>query len=83
MKTHRQKLDGEDLVSKIASIIIQSTNGTIIEIFGWKSKEAIELAHSNPVVKKIWAEYAAVCEFVPISEIEESSKLFSEFTPIN
>lgn len=83
MKTHWQRLDEENLVSERKSIIVQSTDGTIIEIFGWKSKEAIELAHSNPIVQKMWAEYAAVCEFVPISEIKESSKLFSEFTPID
>ena len=83
IKTHWQELNEENLVSKRKSIIMQSTNGTIIEVFGWKSKEAIELAHSNPVVQKMWTKYSKVCEFIPISELEESSKLFSEFTPIN
>jgi len=83
IKTHWQELNEENLVSERKSIIMQSTNGTIIEVFGWKSKEAIELAHSNPVVQKMWTEYFKVCEFIPISELEESSKMFSEFTPIN
>lgn len=83
MKTHWQKLDEENLVSKRKSIIMQSANGTIIEVFGWKSKEALELAHSNPMVQKMWEDYSKVCEYIPISNLEESSNLFSEFTPIN
>ena len=83
MKTHWQKLDEENLVSKRKSIIMQSSNGTVIEVFGWKSKEAIEKAHSNPVVNKMWEDYSKVCEYIPISDLEESSNLFSEFTPIN
>ena len=83
MKTHWQVLDRENLVSNRTSIIMQSLDGTIIEIFGWKSKEAMKLAHSNPAVQKMWNEYAKVCEYVPISDLNESSNLFSEFTPIN
>ncbi len=83
IKTHWQKLDEESLVSKRKSIIMQSSNGTIIEVFGWKSKKAIEKAHSNPVVNKMWEDYSKVCEYIPISDLEESSNLFSEFTPIN
>ena len=83
IKTHWQELNEENLVSQRKSIIMKSSNGTIIEIFGWKSKEAIELAHSNPVVQKMWTEYSEVCEYIPISDLEESSNLFSEFTPIN
>ena len=83
MKTHWQILDRENLVSKRVPIIMQSVNGTIIEIFGWKSQEAMELAHSNPVVQKMWNEYSKVCQYVPIGDLDESTNLFSEFAPIN
>ena len=83
MKTHWQILKEEDLVSDRKSIIMHSEDGTIIEVFGWKSKEAIESAHTNPAVLKMWKEYEKVCEFIPVSNVEESSKLFSEFTPFN
>jgi len=43
----------------------------------------MERAHSNATVQKMWKEYAKVCEYIPISEIEESQHLFSEFTPLN
>ena len=83
MKTHWQVLDKENLVSKRKPIIMESENGTIIEIFGWKSKEALELAHSNPAVLKMWGDYAKVCEYVPIGNLKECGNLFSEFTPLN
>ncbi len=82
MKVHWQILDRENLVSDRKSIIMQSKDGTIIEIFGWKSKEAIESAHSKPVIQKMMNDYAKVCEYVPISDLDESTNLFSEFTPI-
>ncbi len=83
IKTHWQKLNDENLVSDRKPVIMQSSNGTVIEVFGWKSKEAIEAAHSNPAVQRMWGEYAEVCEYVPVGDVEESSSLFSEFTPIN
>lgn len=83
MKTHWSILDGENLVSDRKSIIMQSKDGTIIEVFGWKSEEAMQSAHSNPIVQKMWKEYEKVCEYVPMSNLEESNDLFSQFIPIN
>ena len=83
LKTHWERLNEENLVSERKPIIMQSSNRTIIEVFGWKSKEAIELAHTNSAVQKMWTDYAKICEYVPINDLEECASLFSEFTPIN
>lgn len=83
IKSHWQTLDGEGLVSVRKPIIVQSPDGTIIEVFGWKSKEAMQSAHSNPIVQKMWEAYANVCKYVPIGELDEAKALFSEFSPIN
>jgi hypothetical protein len=32
----------------------QASDGTVIEVFEWKSQEAIAAAHTNPVVQKMW-----------------------------
>jgi len=82
MKTHWDTLNKEGLVSNRKSIIAKSSNGAIIEVFGWKSKEAIEYAHTNKAVQEMWQEYARVCEFIPIGQVPESEQLFSEFAPI-
>lgn len=82
MTNHWQILYKEGLVTNRKSILMESKDGTIIEVFGWKSKEAIDSAHRNPVVQKMWKEYSEVCEYIPISEIDKSLEIFSEFKPL-
>lgn len=83
MATHLSRLRDEELVTDRESIVMKSDDGTILEVFEWKSKDAIERAHSNPAVLQMWSEFAEVCEFVPASRVAELSELFAEFTPIN
>lgn len=83
MKSHVPRLRSEGLATDRASILMRSRNGTMVEVFEWKSKQAIESAHSNPVVVKMWEEYAQVCEYVPIANIEEASGMFAEFSSID
>jgi len=82
MKTHVITLRKEGLASDREPILMTSRNGTIIEVFGWKSKEAIESAHKNSEVQKMWGAYAEVCEYVPVGSLEEANNLFSEFTSL-
>ncbi len=82
MKTHVARLRKEDLVSLREPILMISKSGVIIEVFGWKSKAAIETAHQNAVVQQMWAEYAEVCEYIPVGNIEEITNLFSEFSAV-
>ena len=81
VKEHHGRLKAEALASDRLPIIVQSNCGDIIEVFGWRSEKAIEMAHSNEIVQKMWAEFAEVCDFIPVSEVPEASQLFSEFTP--
>lgn len=83
MKTHVARLRKEGLVTDRASIIMKSEEGMILEVFEWKSSEAIDAAHSNPEVQRMWGEYAEVCDYVPASQAKEISELFSNFTAIN
>jgi quinol monooxygenase YgiN len=82
MKGHLPTLRSQDLVTERDPIVMESAEGTIIEVFEWKSREAIDSAHSNPEVLKMWEAYAEICDFVPISNIDESNEVFSEFTPL-
>lgn len=81
-KTHWEILHRENLVSDRQPIIAKASDGTVIEVFGWKSKDAIEAAHANKAVQNLWKQYAEVCEYIPISTVDECQHLFSEFTPM-
>ena len=83
MKTHLPRLKKENLVTDRESIMMEAADGTIIEVFEWISDEAIRNAHTNPEVLKMWDEYAAVCDYIPVGSIAEAGDLFSNFEPVN
>jgi hypothetical protein len=83
METHLEILAKEGLVTDRKSILCQAKDETILEVFEWKSREHLASAHENPAVQKMWAEYAEVCDYIPVSDLDEVSDLFSGFTPLN
>jgi hypothetical protein len=83
MREHLPVLKQLNLVTERNSIIMEAADGTIIEVFEWKSKAAIEQAHTNPEVLKMWAKYAEACDYIPVGKVIETENLFSEFTPFS
>src|SRR5580698_1909360 len=81
MREHLPILKSQNLVTDRASIIMEAKDGTIIEVFEWKSEAAIEHAHTNPEVLKMWGKYAEVCDYIPAGQVEEIGTLFSGFKP--
>ena len=76
---HWSVLREEGLVTDRPRYAMQSHDGTILEVFEWRSSKAIENAHHNPAVQALWAEFEAVCEYAPLSALAESQHPFSEF----
>ena len=82
VEKHWRVLKTEELVTDRPRYAMQASDGTIIEVFEWRSSEAIEQAHHNPAVLALWAEFEAVCDYVPIAALPESLHPFSEFLPL-
>jgi hypothetical protein len=82
-KTHVPRLKQEGLVTGREPIIMETAGGTMIEVFEWLSAEAIQKAHTNAGVQKMWGEYAEVCDYVPLNSLSEAGNMFAEFTPID
>ncbi len=83
MKTHLSRLQQEGLATSRESIIMEAGDGTIVEVFEWISEEAIQNAHKNPEVLRMWGEYAEVCDYVPVGSLVEAGNLFSSFEPVD
>jgi len=83
MQQHHQRLHAEGLVTEREPVLMRAADGTIIEVFEWRSQQAMASAHDNPRVQQMWAEYADVCDYVPLAEIPEARALFAEFEPIS
>ncbi len=82
-KKHTPILRDLGLATDRPAYAMRSADGTIIEVFEWKSKEAIEAAHSNPEVLKMWEHYAEACDYTPLINVKECSDLFAGFEPID
>jgi hypothetical protein len=50
-----------------------------VEVFEWRSLQAIEAAHANPAVHALWAEFDGACDYVPLHKLAEAQQLFAEF----
>ena len=56
MQRHHQRLHGEGLVTEREPVLMRAADGTIVEVFEWRSQQAMASAHDNPRVQQMWAE---------------------------
>jgi hypothetical protein len=82
VRDHVATLRSIGLVTDRTPITMEAHDGTIVEVFEWASAEAIQSAHSHPVVLRMWEEYGRVCDYLPISQLPEAAHLFPEFIPV-
>jgi len=82
-KQHVPILRGQGLVTERPVQVMRAADGTIIEVFEWKSPAAIDVAHTNQAVLKMWERYAGVCDYVPLVQVRECSDLFAGFAPVD
>ncbi|HKZ77465.1 MAG TPA: hypothetical protein VJ124_04010 [Pyrinomonadaceae bacterium] len=79
---HLQVLHSEQLVTDRPAYVMRAGDGTIIEVFEWRSADAINQAHSNPAVQALWADFGAVCEYTPLDRLAEAHQMFAEFDAV-
>jgi hypothetical protein len=81
-RQHLPVLRAQGLATERPSYAMRSADGTIVEVFEWKSQVAIDSAHTNPVVSKMWGRYAEACEYIPLKNLKEAGDLFAGFEPL-
>jgi len=82
VRKHLRVLGTEGLVTDRPAYAMRATDGTILEVFEWRSAEAIAKAHTTPAVQSLWAEFAAVCDYRPLNGLAECQQMFAEFEAI-
>lgn len=82
VKKHLAVLSAERLVTDKPGYVMRAADGTIVEVFEWRSAEAIKEAHSNPAVSALWAEFGAACDFTPLTRLPEAHQMFAEFDAV-
>ena len=81
-RQHLPLLRAQGLATARPSYAMRSADGTIVEVFEWTSQAAIDAAHGNPEVAKMWGRYAEACEYVPLKSLKEAADLFAGFEPL-
>ena len=79
VRVHVQILREQALATDRKPIVMVASNGSIIEVFEWISPKAIQVAHQNKVVQKLWEQFSEVCDYEIPLNVKEFHKLFSEF----
>jgi hypothetical protein len=82
-REHLPILRSQGLATDRPSYVMKAADGTIIEVFEWKSADAIAAAHQNPVWQAMCARYSEACEYVRLQTLSESKNMFAEFEPVS
>ena len=82
VEKHLNVLKQENLVTDHPASVMKSSEGVIVEVFEWASAAAIEAAHVSPAVGALWAEFSACCDYLPLNQLPESSRMFAEFDAV-
>jgi hypothetical protein len=70
------------LASDRPALAMRAADGTIVEVFEWRDG-AIASAHEQPEVLAMWGRFAAVCDYVPLTELSETKERFAQFEPVD
>ena len=79
MRDHLPVLRAQGLATDRATTILRARDGTLVEIFEWMSQAAIDAAHTNPEVGKLWARYEQCCDYVTLADLREAKEMFPGF----
>jgi CDGSH-type Zn-finger protein len=78
-RTHLPTLVKEGLAIDGPRLCGRAKDGTLVEVFVWKSPEAKEAAHKNPVVAALWAKFGEIADFLMMKDLVEAAAAFAEF----
>ncbi len=79
LKSHMPMLRAEGLVTDREALVLRATDGAILEIFEWKSEEAVAASHHNEAVRALWARFDVCSTFGTLASLSEADKPFPHF----
>src|SRR6201984_692476 len=82
-REHLPILRSQGLATDRPSYVMKSADGTTIEVFGWKSAEAIAAAHENPVWQAMCGRYSEPCGSIRLEDLSGGKNYFAAFDSID
>ncbi len=82
LRDHLHVLRAQGLATERPALVLRARDGALLEVFEWVSQAAIDAAHSNPEVLKLWERYAACSDPIAMSDLAEAREMFPGFTRV-
>jgi hypothetical protein len=80
LRRHYPTLNSLGLVANGGAILLRSPEEPVfVEIFEWKSQDAIRIAHESKEVQALWAGLGDIAANITLSDLKESGKTFAKF----
>jgi hypothetical protein len=79
LKEHIPTLRKYELITNKSAYMVQSADGTVLEIFEWTNEKAKEVAHEHPAIRTIWGKMEGICEFPALKDLPEAHRPFPNF----
>jgi len=83
LKDHIPMLQKLELISANTAYMVESQNGTVIEIFEWMDDSAKDVAHKHPAVRAIWGKMMDICSFPHLQDLPEAKHSFPNFSVLS
>lgn len=83
LKSHIITLEEEGLITSREPIRAIASDGTVIEIFEWKSEQTKDAAHESKAVMKVWNKIMEIAEIKSLSSLDEAKHPFPNFAPFS
>lgn len=82
VRQHNTTLRVEGLVTDRPAVLMQASDGTLLEVFEWKEGAAAK-AHDHPAIQKIWKRMGEIAEFAPLISLPEAEQTFPHFKTVD
>lgn len=83
LRDHMPTLRSQGLITDRPAYLMKAKDGTMVEVFEWRSQEAVDAAHQNPVVRALWARLDECCTCITLRDLPETTSPYPHFEPVN
>lgn len=82
VREHVPTLQRLEFATDRASLVLRSSDGTLVEIFEWAGAEAKGRAHVHETVRALWDRFSACAEMVTLRDLGEAGERFANLEPV-
>lgn len=83
VRSHHPRLVALGYATAAPPLILQSPkDGSVLEIFAWKSDAHVERAHRDPAIMEIWEAFGRLCTYGTLGGLAEAGDMFPHFAEL-